>query len=74
MAPIDQWLKSIGLSEYTNLFAANDIDVDILADLTAADLEELGISLGHRKKLLKAIAALGDQARPADDPAGKPRR
>jgi len=57
MAQIDRWLKDVGLGQYADLFAAHDIDVDIVADLTEADLAGLGMSLGHRKKLLKAIAA-----------------
>jgi len=65
MAQIDRWLKDVGLGQYADLFAAHDIDVDIVADLTEADLTGLGISLGHRKKLLKAIAAHAGGALPA---------
>jgi hypothetical protein len=66
MAQVDQWLNGIGLGEYTDLFAVHDIDVDVLADLTEADLEGIGISLGHRKRLLKAIAALSAGPPPAE--------
>ena len=52
------WLRDLGLSRYEQTFRANDIDADVLTDLTEFDLEKLGISLGHRKKLLNAIAAL----------------
>ena len=56
---IAAWLRDLGLARYEEAFRDNDIDADVLADLTEADLEKLGISLGHRKKLLKAIAELG---------------
>jgi len=56
---VAQWLHSLGLGCYEDAFRGNDIDGEVLADLDDADLEKLGVSLGHRKKLLKAIAALG---------------
>ncbi|MDH3772404.1 MAG: hypothetical protein OET79_15635, partial [Nitrospirota bacterium] len=64
MADVDQWLEGLGLGQYTALFAENDIDLEVLPELTEHDLAELGVSLGHRKKLLKAIALLdqGDGA------------
>ncbi len=53
------WLESQGLGRYAEAFAANDIDLSLLPDLTDADLQALGVtSLGHRKKLLAAIAGL----------------
>jgi len=52
---IDAWLAELGLGEYAAVFAANAIDFDVLPDLTEADLEKLGVLLGHRKKLLRAI-------------------
>src|SRR5215471_15987812 len=58
---IADWLKGLGLTQYAECFAENDIDVSVLRDLTDADLEKIGIrSLGHRRKLLRAIAALRD--------------
>ena len=55
------WLRSLGLEQYEALFRQNDIDGEVLPTLGADDLRELGItSLGHRKKLLAAIAALAD--------------
>jgi class 3 adenylate cyclase/predicted ATPase len=57
MADVERWLSSLGLSEYAQAFAENDIDLEILPDLSEQDLERLGISMGHRKKLLRAIAA-----------------
>lgn len=51
------WLRGLGLERYEQLFRDNDIDAEVLGDLTERDLETLGVSLGHRKRLLKAIAA-----------------
>jgi class 3 adenylate cyclase len=57
MQQIADWLEKLGLSEYAQRFAENDIDFTILGDLTDQDLEKIGIaSLGHRRKLLRAIA------------------
>jgi len=56
---IDSWLRSLGLGKYEAVFRENDIDETVLPNLTAEDLKELGVaSLGHRRKLLDAIAAL----------------
>ena len=53
-----QWLSELGLDQYAAAFAENDIDFDVLTQLTDADLKELGVSsLGNRKRLLSAIAA-----------------
>jgi class 3 adenylate cyclase len=57
MKQIADWLEKLGMSEYAKQFAENDIDLSVLADLTDRDLKELGVaSLGHRRKLLRAIA------------------
>ena len=62
---VARWLESLGLHQYADAFAANDIDEEMLRDLTLEDLETLGVaSLGHRKKLLKAISTLGSAATP----------
>jgi class 3 adenylate cyclase/tetratricopeptide (TPR) repeat protein len=54
------WLETLGLGQYASAFAENDVDFTVLAQLTDADLRELGVtSLGHRKRLLIAIAARG---------------
>jgi class 3 adenylate cyclase/tetratricopeptide (TPR) repeat protein len=58
MPSITEWLDSVGLPEYGNLFIENNIDIDVLLDLTNQDLETIGVSLGHRKRILRAIAAL----------------
>ena len=56
---VDGWLRGIGLGQYIELFRDNDIDGDVLRQLTGDDLKEIGVaSLGHRKKLLDAIATL----------------
>src|SRR2546422_126972 len=59
MKDIAEWLTSIGLGEYAQRFAENRIDASVLRDLTNQDLEKIGIPLGHRKKMLRAIAELG---------------
>jgi class 3 adenylate cyclase len=57
------WLRSLGLGKYEAAFRENEIDETVLPDLTADDLKELGVTaLGHRRKLLAAIAALRDDA------------
>jgi hypothetical protein len=59
------WLRSLGLGKYEAAFRENEIDETVLPDLTAEDLKELGVTaLGHRRKLLSAIAALRDDATP----------
>src|SRR5271168_5153821 len=55
---VGDWLRSLGLGQYEALFRENDIDTEVLAELTESDLTGLGVSLGHRKRLLKAIANL----------------
>jgi class 3 adenylate cyclase len=55
-----EWLRGLGLEQYVPAFRDNDIDGEVLRRLTAEDLRELGIaSIGHRRRLLDAIAALG---------------
>jgi class 3 adenylate cyclase len=59
MPEIADWLRELGLERYTSCFAENDVDFSILRDLNDADLEKIGVaSLGHRRKLLRAIADL----------------
>jgi class 3 adenylate cyclase len=53
------WLRNLGLAQYEATFRENEIDTDVLPELTEIDLEKLGVPLGHRKRLLKAIAGLG---------------
>ncbi len=64
------WLRNLGLGQYEQAFRENDIDAEVLADLTAEDLIGLGVtSIGHRRKLLAAIAALRAGSAPATSPS-----
>jgi class 3 adenylate cyclase len=56
---IGAWLRGLGLGQYEGVFRENEVEADILPDLTEADLEKIGLPLGPRKRLLKAIAKLG---------------
>jgi class 3 adenylate cyclase/predicted ATPase len=69
MQQIAEWLANIGLERYTPVFIDNDIDVEVLRYLTDGDLEKIGVSLGHRRKLLAAIAELGGAATLARPPS-----
>jgi hypothetical protein len=61
------WLQSLGFERYELLFRENEIDWEVLPRLTSEDLKEIGVvAIGHRRKLLDAIAALG-----AAVPAGR---
>ncbi|CAN7707041.1 AAA family ATPase [Mesorhizobium sp. LjNodule214] len=53
------WLRGLGLQQYEQAFRDNAIDAEVLPELTDADLEKLGMLLGHRKRLRKAIVGLG---------------
>src|SRR6516225_9634648 len=59
---IAEWLGRLSLERYARAFRDNAIDLDVLPDLDEADLEKLGVLLGHRKIMLRAIAALQLQA------------
>ena len=70
MNDVTRWLQDLGLGDYAVAFAAQRIEFDLLADLGDDDLKQLGVTaLGHRKRLLKAIAALSGGARMATEPA-----
>ena len=58
MQRIADWLKTLGMSEYAERFAESDIDIDVLSELTDHDFDRLGVSLGHRRKMLRAIREL----------------
>ena len=69
------WLKGLDLGQYAQAFADNDIDLALAARLTDADLKEIGVaSLGHRRKLLAAAAALTAKPPAPQAPAARPRR
>ena len=66
---VGAWLSRLGLERYERSFRDNDIDASVLPELTAEDLTGLGVnSIGHRRKLLAAIAALRGEAAPASEP------
>jgi class 3 adenylate cyclase/predicted ATPase len=78
VSTIAEWLGSLGLSEYEQRFADHSIDdVSILRDLTDQDFKEVGIPLGHRRKMLRAIAELSGAAvspsAPQPAPAPEPK-
>ncbi len=56
MQQIADWLEKLGMSEYAQRFAENRIDFSVLRELTDQDLKELGVVLGDRRKMLRAIA------------------
>ena len=62
MQQIADWLKTLGMSEYAQRFAENRIDFSVLPDLTDQDLKDLGIVLGDRRKMLRAITELAREA------------
>jgi hypothetical protein len=66
---LENWLRSIGLDQYKPVFREHQIDGTILPSLTAEDLKDLGVSIvGHRRKLLDAIAFLRSDAPRASPP------
>jgi class 3 adenylate cyclase/predicted ATPase len=65
MDSMPAWLHRLGLERYVEVFADNDVDLEAVRLLGESDLEKLGISLGHRKRLLKAIAELDGVEAPA---------
>jgi hypothetical protein len=72
---IDGWLRGIGLEQYAQTFRDNAIDADVLCDLTDEHLREVGLPLGARLKLLRAVAALSTGETPVSskDPTPAPR-
>ena len=79
---IGAWLRGLGLGQYEGSFRENEIEADVLPELTETDLEKLGLPLGPRKRILKAIANLGDAdkastanlARPSPEDAAERRQ
>jgi len=71
MQQIAQWLEKLGLSEYTQRFAENGIDVSVLRHLTDQDLKDIGVLLGHRRKMLAAIGELAGAAPLLAEPAAR---
>ena len=69
---VGAWLRGLGLGQYETTFRESEIDAEVLPDLTEGDLNQLGVPLGHRKRLLKAIAALGTGETTAKPPSPAP--
>src|ERR1700737_4249602 len=69
MQQIADWLEKLGLSEYTARFSENGIDISVLRDLTDQDLKDIGVLLGHRRKILRAIGELSSAAALTAEPA-----
>jgi hypothetical protein len=66
---ITNWLRGLGLGQYASAFRDNAIDAEVLRELTAEDLKDLGVNLvGHRRKLLAAIATLPPDSPGSDTP------
>src|SRR5256886_8745256 len=74
MQQIADWLEKLGLSEYAQRFAENAIALSVIRDLKEQDLKDLGILLGHRRKILRAIAELDGAAPAPFEIATKPLR
>ncbi len=77
---VGTWLSGLGLGQYEAVFRENEIDADVLTELTDQHLKDLGIALGHRLKLLRAIRELAGDApakaseQPKPQDAGMPSR
>src|SRR5215831_19461136 len=69
MQQIADWLEKLGMSEYLQRFAENRIDFSVLPDLTDQDLEKLGVLLGDRRKILRAIAVMAGVSAVVDSAA-----
>ena len=66
---IADWLEKLGLAQYVQRFVENEIDVSVLRHLTDQDLKDIGVPLGHRRKMLAAIGELAGAAPAAAEPA-----
>src|ERR1700747_2072464 len=62
VSSIAEWLASLGMSEYSERFAEERIEIDVLSELTDRDLERLDIPLGHRRRMLRVIRERGGAA------------
>jgi SAM domain (Sterile alpha motif) len=69
MQQVADWLEKLGLGQYAQRFAENDISFSVLPDLTDQHLKEIGVSLGHRLQLLRAIAELTSREKDAPSAA-----
>ena len=72
---IGEWLRGLGLQSYEKTFRDNGVDLEILPQLTAEDLKDIGVqAVGHRRKILDAIAGLPTDRTAARAPASPERR
>jgi class 3 adenylate cyclase len=62
MQQVADWLQKLGLGQHAQRFAENDISFSVLRDLTDQDLKDIGVSLGHRRQLLREITNLDKTA------------
>ena len=69
MQQIADWLEKLGLGQYAQTFAENGIDISVLRDLTDQDLKDIGVLLGHRRKILRAIGEFSSAAPLTTQPA-----
>jgi class 3 adenylate cyclase len=69
MQQVADWLEKLGLGQYAQCFAENDISFSVLPDLTDQDFKEIGVSLGHRRQLLRAITELTSRPKPTAESA-----
>jgi class 3 adenylate cyclase/predicted ATPase len=69
MQQVAEWLEKLGLGQYARQFAENDISLSVLPDLTDQHLKEIGVLLGHRLQLLRAVAELTSGEKAAPKPA-----
>src|SRR4051812_33260124 len=71
MQDIADWLEMLGIPEYAELFVENGIDVSALPHLTDHDLKDIGVLLGHRRKMLAAIGELAGASPAIPEPAAR---
>ena len=72
MTGLAEWLASIGLGEYAQRFAENAIDLSVISEITEQDLKDLGVLLGHRRKILRAVAELKSEVAVSARTGAKP--
>ena len=70
MQQMADWLEKLGMSECAERFAENDIDVEVLNELTDKDFDRLGVSIGHRRKIMRAVREFA--ASPVSDVSERP--
>ena len=71
MQQVGDWLAKLGLAEYASCFAENRMDFSVLPDLTDQHLKDLGVPLGDRLKMLRAIRELSGAAPPQPEPSSR---